>query len=364
MRTFLVAVSTLVLIACGAGDSGDPDFITGGPDCSECSIELAGVTTLRSSQPAGGPRYPATVVKLGDSYALAPTWEPGTAAVFGGDGQLTAVLGRFGDGPGEMKDVKGITRWFGDSIAVLHDRSRVSVFDEGLEHARTLTLQSSSFITTDISPSGDSILLGRRTGTAGGADVALRYVSATGEPLRGYGPSTDLGAGRIYAAFVEAGDTVWAADMRRYEIDVFSRVSGRLLATIEREVEWFPPDTRTDWGGQPEIRDFVRFAPGKFLVLLIRPRSDFTLPAVRRSTGPETAATRQLDHAGMLERYEQILELLDLESGKVIAQLDVTDRWLGGFIKEDEVFSYEEDPRTGEIAVGVWRIEISGLSDR
>lgn len=365
MKIPLSTVVGVMLLGCGVGELATQNHISGGPSCSDCSIQLVPVITLRSNQPAGGPMFPATVVKLEQGgYALAPTYEPGTAAVFHADGQLAGILGRLGEGPGEMKNVQSTARWFGDSIAILHDRSRISVFDGNLNYARALTLNSSSFLTNDITPSGSGRLLARRTGTAGGADAGLREFSSTGEPLRGFGPATDLGAGRIYAAFVEAGDTIWAADARRYEVDVLMRNADTVISTLTREVDWFPANAqRNEWGGVPAVQDFVRFEPGMFLVLLHRPRSDYVFrPAGPASGEIAPAAQRQLDHSGMLERYEQIVELLDFRRGEVVAQMTVTDRWLGGFIENDELYSYETDPTTGEPAVGIWRVEVTGVA--
>lgn len=364
MRNPVIIALTVTLCGCSVDGSSTRERIAGEPTCNDCSIELEPILTLGSDHPAGGGRFPATVAKIDDGkYAIAPTYEPGTAAVYRSDGALAAVLGRYGEGPGEMKNVRSVGRWFGDSVAVIHDQNRITVFDAEGTYGRSITLGTSSFLSDDIAPSTQGALLARRTGTAGGADVALREFSSVGEPRHGFGSSTDFGIGRIYAGFVEAGDTIWAADATRYEIDVFARGSDQAIATLRREVEWFPSEaTRTHWGGLPGVQDFLRYAPGMFLVLIQRPRADYRLQGSAPSLGAVAAAPRQPDHSAMLERYEQVIELLDFRSGEAVAQLNVTDRWFGGFINEDELYSYEVDPSTGEPAVGVWRVTLSGIT--
>lgn len=364
-RLPLVAMIAVTMLGCEAREPRATNHITGEPNCSGCTIQMVPLLTLQSNQPAGGPRFPATVVKLDQGgYVLAPTYEPGTAAVFHADGRVAGILGRFGEGPGEMKNVQSASRWFGDSIAIAHDRNRISVFDPSLGYVRSLVLNSSSFLTNDIKPSRHGALLARRTGTAGGSDFGLREFSSVGEPLRGFGTSTELGAGRIYAALVEANDTLWAADAGRYAIDVFTRDADSVITTVTREADWFPTNaTRNEWGGLPAVQDFVRVREGMFLVLLRRPRPDYRVQGASppSSSGAAPAARQQLDYSAMLERFEQVIELLDVRKGEVVAQLRIPDRWIGGFIDDDELYSYETDSATGEPAVGIWRVEIAGL---
>lgn len=366
IRKRLIAMACLTVSGCGLVDGDTRQSIVGEPTCSACSMRLLPVATLQADQAASTPRFPVTVVRLTDGrYAMAPTFERGTASVFGVHGELVGVVGGFGGGPGEMEDVQAVVPWGGDSIAVSHDGSRLSLFDAALRYSRSVILDSPSFLTRDVVPLSDGALLAPRTGTAGGPDVSLREYSSAGEPLRGYGASTNFGSGRIYAAVEQAGDTVWAVDHARYEIDVFSRTTRTARDTIHREIDWFPPDgPRTDWGGRPAIEDLTRYAPGKFLVLLMRPRDDYSLAVPNPSTGGEAAARRQLDHLGMVERFEQLIELLNVEEGQVLARLNLGEQWLGGFIDEDEVYAYEEHPQTGDIGITVWRIEVTGVRQR
>lgn len=362
MRYLLIATGCLT--ACGLADRDARHSIVGEPECSACSIRLVRVTSLQADQPVSSPRFPSFVIRLrGGGYAMGPTYEPGTAAVFSGNGRLVGVLGRHGSGPGEMREVRSVSDWPGDTVAVVHDGGRISLFDQEHRYARSLTLDSPPYLTNRVTPLPDGALLARRYGTFGGADVALREFSTAGEPLRGYGPSTEFGSGRIYADVAIAADTVWAVNHTSYEMDVFSRASGTVRETIHRVVEWFPREAvRNDWGGQPTVEGFGRYQPGTFLVLLRRPRADFSLPAPGPPTGEVApAAPRQPDHFATAERFEQVLELLDLDKGQILAQLHLDHQWIGGFIDEDEVYTYEWHPQTGDIGIGIWQIKVTGL---
>jgi len=359
----VVAIPWLILAGCGesSGRTGGAD--DGSLTCAGCTLELARSVQLGSELPAGSPRFEAALARLPDgSYVVGPTYQPGAVARYDSGGQFRGAIGQFGEGPGEMEEVYEPVPWGGDSIAILHDLNSVSIFDSGGGYGRTMILEPESFLTSDISEFQSGTFLARRTGMAGGGgDAALREYSSGAEPVRGYGPKTALGAGRVYAGFAAAGDTIWAVDTNRYEIDIFRRGAEALGGTVARETEWFPPDPpRNEWGGRPSVQDVTLYAPGRLLVLLRRPRPDFEFTPRPPAAGPASAGAGSLDQTDFLERYEQVIELVDLEAGRLVAQLQVEDYWVLGFLDGDEVYTYQYDEDSGEVGVLVWEVRLVG----
>lgn len=362
-RFFVPAILSLTLAGCDAASEGGGGYVASAPSCEACAIELVQGAQLSSQVAAGSARDPATLVRSADgSYALGPTYEPGTVARFDREGQFEGIVGQYGEGPAEMKEVHEPVGWTGDSLAVLHDRNDVSVYDRAGNYGRTMTLEPRNFITSDISDAAAGTFLARQTGTGGGAHAALRAYATSGEPIRGYGPEVANLAGRNYVGLATAGDTIWAAVSRRYEIDVFLKDQTEAIGTVAPEAEWFPPDApRNEWGGRPSVLDVAHFAPGELLVLMRRPRMDFELPPpTSRADGPAQGSGRRVDHTDRMERYEQVIELLDLQSGQVSARLVVDDEWVGGFLGSNELFTYHLDEESGQVGVTVWEIRLTG----
>jgi hypothetical protein len=360
----IAAIAGLLLAGTVVGcDSAEPqvaDDIVGPASGGGRSVNLTPTVLLASEVGSGSPRYPARVVRLTDgSYVAGPTFQPGAVALYSSGGEFEAALGEFGEGPGELEEVHEPLRWAGDSLAVLHDLNSVTVFDRAGAAARSITLGSTSFLTRRVHTTSSGTVLARRTGTSGGTDVPLREFSASGQTIREFGSEAQLGVGRTYGAVASDGGTVYALDTRRYEIDVFA--ADAAPDTIARQLDWFPPDgPRNEWGGRPSISDAVVRAPGQLVVLIQRPRADYEVPEAPSSGGPARAAGRRTDHRDLMERYEQFIEILDLERREVIASTRVEDEWIGGFVDGNEAFTYYLDLDSGIAGVQLWRISVAG----
>ena len=87
-------------------------------DCDDCSLELEHVVRLGSLDDSVSFTPFSMVVQQSDgAFLVAPTFEPGTFAVFSPDGTYLRSVGRPGQGPGEMRGVQRIMTWR-DSIFV------------------------------------------------------------------------------------------------------------------------------------------------------------------------------------------------------------------------------------------------------
>lgn len=209
-------------------------------------------------------------------------------------------------------------------------------------------------------------MLAVRFGTSGGEDQPIREFSPTGEPVRGYGDSILFGmGGDDHAAVTMSGDTIWAAKRGSYEIDVFQRSTGQKIRTIARHLDWFPPDAeRLDWGGVPELVDIARDPSGRIWVLLRRPRAEFRLTqAPRPTSGPVRARAGGSPGIGLTkERFEYVLELLDLERVALIATQSLGDAVPQRFLDGEHLYGYEEHPDTGSLSVVLWRLSLTNGS--
>jgi len=353
-------LAAVVATACGSGESGSGTAAGDATSCENCSLSLVPTVRLASEFSEATARYPARVVRLADGdYAVGPTFDPGTVARFSSDGEFEASIGRYGEGPGEMEEIHEPLAWSGDSLAVLHDVNEVTVFSDDGTPARSIRIDSRSFLTRDVLPTSGGTFLARRTGTGGGDDFALREYSPSGDPLRSFGSEAPLGGGRIYAALVEDGNTIYALDTRRYEIDIFTTDAEPV--TVARRLQWFPPDSpRNEWGGRPSVSDAALYGPGELAVLVQRPRAEFELPRTRSSSGPAEAAGRRMDHRERMERYEQFIEIIDAATGEAIASSPVEIGWVGGFVEGSQVFTYDLDLESGRSGVQLWDVTVAG----
>lgn len=330
------------------------------PRCPNCRITIRTAASITSVEPAGQPLFPTDVVRrAGGGFAVGPTLKPGVVGVFSADGSLAAELGRFGSGPGEMKEVRSVAAWSGDSIAVIHDRNQVSIYGADLKFGRTFALQSNSFRTFDLTRLPNGQLAAVRNGTGGGEDYPLRLFSEIGEPGLGFGERSNFTHGLMYSA-ASVGERVWAANVHGYSIDEYALADGRWLARYQRELTWFPKEPEREADGlMPGVFDLVTRGSGQLWVLLVRPRPERPLPSARatRST-PEAAAPVQSGVGDYREMYEYVLELLDLEQSAVIARATLQDRVAKGFLDANHLLGYREDPETGALTMMVWRLDV------
>jgi len=354
-------LSTIAVCIALAGSACDRSEL----ECPECRIVLTRVAALTTENPAGQALYPATLLRHSNgTFLVGPTLVPGTVAVFDRDGTFMHSLGRYGEGPGEMREVASVNAWFGDSVAIVHDRNQFLIFSDDASAPRSGRIPSVPFIIRYLTPLPDNKVIAVRFGTGGGDDYRIREFSALGEPGQGYGETMPFGEGRDHVALTTAGDTVWAIRRSSYEIDAFSRTTGQLIRTVARRLDWFPPSPeRNEWGGAPQIIDLARSAPGRFWVLIRRPRPEFRLPQRPPATsGPVPASAARWGVGDEQERYEFVLELLDLNRGVPITVANLGNRVAGRFMDGDHLYGYDEDPNTGSLTIVLWHLSVANAS--
>jgi hypothetical protein len=123
-RAPLLAGMTLGIMACGSTESPDPDRLAVGrcepgarampgdsdrvitaPQRFPCTIGFTPAGTVLAPDPSGARPDPdgMVVVRSSGSHYLTASTEPGRLLLFDSTGRLIRVLGRVGDGPGELR---------------------------------------------------------------------------------------------------------------------------------------------------------------------------------------------------------------------------------------------------------------------
>src|SRR5262245_55693301 len=96
--------------------------IPNGYSCKTCRLSIERVVELKARSVRAEPLPGASVARDNRGrYFVAPTNEPGQVAVFSPEGRHLQSIGRVGDGPGEMKEIRYVQAGRDDSLIVAHD---------------------------------------------------------------------------------------------------------------------------------------------------------------------------------------------------------------------------------------------------
>jgi hypothetical protein len=283
-------------------------------------------------------------------YYAAPLVEPGRVAVYRHDGSLHSVIGSFGDGPGEFRDVTRLIPWHGDSVAVI-DRLRVTVLPRSGDVGR-------SFV-------GVGVFSDIRVGPAG--DALAVVGQALFEELRSPAVRVD-GVGRIAAEFNlrdVAGDARLAAtdggafvlaDRNDYRIRLYTP-EGRLSATFVRRLPWFgmqrSPSGRNYRGGMVREIEF----DGRFVWVLLTRIAPPAPPPADIPRGAEGVA-RRLSVAEAHERTRAYIALVDMVERREVAIASADDHLIRGFTGPARIYTFREAAQ-GEVRAAVYKLSLA-----
>jgi hypothetical protein len=338
--------------------------IPNGYSCATCRISIERVVVLRTTNVRAEPTSGARVAR--DSrgrYFVAPTLEPGQIAVFSPQGMLVQSIGRKGDGPGEMEEIRYLQVGAGDSLIVTHHRERFSVFTPQLTFARGFTFQARGFAPGRFVIRPDGWMLALRGGSSAGVDdYPMRLIGATGTPGAAFGkrePFLEEGS-RFYAGLAATHDQFWAAPNNLYELDVY-QPSGQQLRTFRRTTPWFPrlsreEASRSGWDGGTVHALAVANNTVWILTSVVRPEAKRRLE--KRSGASEGEATpRQLSVAERSALRQYYLEAFDPRTNRMIARASLENHVPGGFLDGGQLHTYSEDEQ-GTLSINVWRLFI------
>ena len=221
------------------------------PLCEDCVITTEHVATLGApTDPAGfGPLPEVAADSAAQRFYVATPTLPGQIMVYGADGAFVGVLGRPGEGPGELGGELMLEVGPGDSLHVAQTNPpRYSVWTPEGEFARSVPL-GHRFRDFALLPTGNPVL-----NVASEAGFQPDLLSPAGEVLRRLEDGTAEGDPPTrFRRFGTAQDWLWATSMDRYQVNAWD-AEGNLRYHREADPEWEPsadfnPGLRPEDGG-------------------------------------------------------------------------------------------------------------------
>lgn len=159
-----------------------------------------------------------------------------------------------------------------------------------------------------------------------------------------------------YGALATAvGEETWAAPTFRYVIDRYDR-AGRWRARYIRHLQWFSEKSRSE-PTPPRMNAIEPTADGRVWILLARPNPDWSPPEAPAGGGRGETRAVQLSAAQVIDRFDHVIELLDPATGHVVTSARLADRYVGGFIDEEHLFTLRED-EIGEVSIEIWHLRL------
>jgi hypothetical protein len=310
-------------------------------------------------------------------YVVAGTAGLDGVLVYGRDGRCQRLIGRLGEGPGELRQVTGVRSMPGDSIMVLQI-GRATVYDLAGNYARSAStgpLRASSAVS--VGPDG-RILYGSWISTTERAGLQFHLFDPAFESIRSFGavPPAMQAACRRCATHATAWSRArpshfWSLSPNAYEIKLWHE-SGRLVQRLPVSSAWFepwdsdpdPPATTgpltRDRTARPPVRPNSRLvrisedSAGLLWVTGYVPTANWTPPP----PPPPLGAPRDPDAMHrMLEQsrrsWDTIIEVIDPLRGVILASRRFERESLAA-IDADTYWTPERDPRIGLVQLQIW----------
>ena len=319
--------------------------------CTACGMTLSHMAALGS---ATDPESPAdlthrdVVHDAQGRYFVRAGWPVNRVLVYDSGGNLEAVWGRRGEGPGEYRVIGQLLMLHEDSLGVL-DRSnaRLTVLNADGSVARTQQLPIQPF-PDQIARLDDGTLVvagGEHTAAATGYIMHVVRTDGLVSPLVPAGMVLRSRPSASRRRLASAGMTVWAARPDRYELTQYAS-DGTPLRVLKRVVEWFP-DREVEG-----VVDPAKEPPAPYL-RVIRVDEDGFIWTLVRVADADWSPAEEVGSISRERRYDSIVEVIDANRGMVVRSQRFP--WHGhGFTNDGLVVSQREDA-LGVIVLDVWR---------
>lgn len=316
------------------------------PGCPACVIELDRAATISGAQDSAHlMSYNYTVRDPSGGFLVVSTPILHTAMLFDSSGVFVRSIGNAGGGPGEYGEigpivVHGDQRWFVDRVQL-----RISVLDTHYDvvHEHKLPFRPWDLFVVDDS----TFLVSANTMTPAQIGIPFHVVHSSGEIIRSFGESGQavIAPVDLYRVRPLRDGTFLAIGEGGYVVEQWS-LDGRRLAAWARTDGWFAVGQAAAAARAAErprlkppiVRALV--SRGKYLWVLIiipDPRWRESRVEVRQPSG---AVTYRIIDDNL--EYDSIIEVLDLEAGRVIAQTRI-DTYLDGFVDDCHAYSFHTD---------------------
>jgi hypothetical protein len=345
----LAVATTSLAVVVAAGQ-----VIVSEVSCATCELRLSHVASLGAASDEDSPaeRLHQVVHDRFGRYFVIAGFPAARILVYGADGQISAVWGRQGDGPGEFRNIKQLLMLRGDSLAAVDSNNRrLTVLETDGAMARTQDLPLDPFRVGQFSD-GSLVVSGFQY-TPDGIGFPTHRILSDGSsmPLE---PASAILRTRPSAAqrlIGEAGTTAWVARPDRYELTEYSSRGAR-LRLIKRSAEWFPDrDTEGDV-------NFAKEPPAPFLrdIHVDEQGLLWIMTALAAEDWQPVSAVGSFASWG--RHFDSILEVIDPLRGTIITSRRL--KWYGhGFTNDGLIVSHREGP-FGVLVLDVWRAELAG----
>lgn len=363
-------VPVLFLAAACTEEAVVPDrVLSGEPSCQACEIRIADRVVLGSMDDSVSPSGRSQVI-LGEDGGFFLISEqlslPGVLR-YGPDGSFRGVLGRQGQGPGEMGRPWRLGGTSGGVLYVFDALlSAVHVFGPDGEWERTLRP-----VVNPIQgpvPVGDSVmaLVAASTGpsAAAGHDVVL-YDARSGELLGGMGPERPPEAGRtrVVTSLAPARDgALW---LGQGSLGVLERwtLSGERTSLLEWAEGW-PRFARPDGGTGAFLGGHLWEDPGSGLLWVVSssPNPSYVASPEDTVLPGQPLPVGFLDPAALNNRHRTIVTVVDPDRGQVLAHR-MLDAYVHAVLLDGRLVVMDE-AESGYQWAEVLRLELVGLPAR
>jgi hypothetical protein len=348
----LASGSAIALLSASSLGGQEIVRIGDAPAC-DCEIRIEHVVTLADLDGRAGLASPLTLTRLPDGRFLVVTSIDQTSILlFDATGRFVRRAGRRGGGPDEFGGILAIRSGPADSIHVLDAmNARYAVIGPDLQVARTVRLETRGG-QFEILDDGSTVMLGpvRRAPPL----ERLHVLDANGTRVRSFMPQPDAAMPAAHRRFTATrSGTIAVSHGRDYVIEIWD-AAGQHRKTVFRDAPWFPPFSPD--GPRGPTQKAPQFDPEGRLWTLNEVADPNAPAALAPRLPPNTPGLTRLPPPPMNELYDSVLEVLDLESGTLLATKRVEESILtllpGGFAA-----SYREDA-TGNPFIDVWRLTL------
>jgi hypothetical protein len=245
-------------------------------------------------------------------------------AVFDRAGRFVRIIGRTGQGPGEIRYASNVVRSFGDSIWII-DGSRKHVYAPDLRYVRQDPIRIGDF--NHAVGRGNVVVASGQIAARGSAGYPLHLLDSAFEITRSFGtddPTVDQR--RLQATnddpgiflprnFAQPGwDDFWAYNDYRFLLEKYN-FSGQILQKFRHSLDgWYAEGTRR------------KPSPGEFKGLALNTVQTSADPNVLwlvyhdpRPEYREPAEGSRVDLAQWIAMHDLVIEAFDVMRGRVIA---------------------------------------------
>lgn len=338
-RTVYAVVPALLLTLVHAAAAQEPTSTSG-----ILPIEVDTVATIGAD--GAGPalsRLTGLAMDGEGRFYAAPTYEPGTAAVYDRDGRYLRSFGRRGPGPGEYTSRMLRVRVAPDDTVHVLDGARHTVLEPG--GGAFVRLTTLPFLPKQTSFTSDGRLVAGSIQP--GSEGTVYILSRAGTVERTLAFDRESGSSNLGEvgplSNIEAG-TLWAGSAERYRMELWS-TDGQLLRSIERDAPWFPPQApRPNRYGARDTRLLALLQADTLLWTLVAipdPRADGASPI-----------GRPLEEVDLDDYQDSVVEAIDVTSGEVVGRIRL-DASVSGFLGRSPVVFTKRETDSGLVVLNV-----------